>query len=281
MYLLELLRNSGKFRVRCFVRKSSPQLEEVKKSGFEISFGEIEDDESLEQALIGIDTVVHIVNIRYSLKVMELAKSAGARKIILIHTTGMYSKYREYATEYIHIENAVSKSQNLDYVILRPTMIYGSSMDQNMHNLIYYINNHNVFPVFGSGNGLMQPIHGKDVAKAIFSVLNNPFIKNKAYNISGGNAVSYRRILTLISGKVNKKIRFVFIPYKISLILGFLYEKIFKFLGRKPLITLEQIRRLSEDKNFSHKEAAEDFGFQPICFEDGITEEINALFGQK
>ena len=45
-------------------------------------------------------------------------------------------------------------------------------------------------------------------------------------------------------------------------------------LNIKLTIKSEQILRLNEDKSFSHINAFNDFGFNPISFEEGIVEEI-------
>jgi len=42
-------------------------------------------------------------------------------------------------------------------------------------------------------------------------------------------------------------------------------------------IKAEQILRLNEDKAFSFDEAARDFGYKPLCFQEGIGREIEAM----
>ena len=37
----------------------------------------------------------------------------------------------------------------------------------------------------------------------------------------------------------------------------------------------EQVLRMKEDKDFTHLKATEDFGYNPMSFEEGIKEEIN------
>ncbi|MCX7749871.1 MAG: NAD-dependent epimerase/dehydratase family protein [Clostridia bacterium] len=277
-FLLEEIQKSGKnYKIRCLVRKDSPYLDQVKKYQTEISYGDMEDDEALRKACQGIETIVHIVNIRYSPKVMQIAAEMGVKKVILIHTTGMYSKFRAYAEEYIKIEKEIIANCKVDYVILRPTMIYGSIRDHNMHKLIHYIKKHKFFPVFGSGKGLMQPVHARDLAKAIFLVLENNMAVNRCYNIPGANPLPYRDILKLIAVRVNPGIKFLYIPYRISLMMGIIYNFMFTLIGKKGQISIEQIRRLSEDKCYSYEEADRDFGYSPITFEEGIEEEIRSM----
>ncbi len=277
-FLLEELKNSGKdYKIRCFVRKDSPRIKYLENYDVEIAFGDMEDEASLKNALKNVETVIHIVNIKYSPVIAGLSAEAGVRKIIFIHTTGMFSKFRALAEDYKKIEDYIIENCKIDYVILRPTMIYGTTNDHNMHKLIQYIKGHNIFPVFGSGKSLMQPVHARDLARAVVLAMDAPGAVNKGYNISGGNALSYREILKLIAGRVNPGIRFIYIPYRISMILGGLYNLVFHMAGKKGQISIEQIKRLSENKNYDFYEAQKDFGYSPITFEEGIEEEIKSM----
>jgi nucleoside-diphosphate-sugar epimerase len=189
----------------------------------------------------------------------------------------MYSKFRALAQEYRKIEEDMVRNCKVDYVILRPTMIYGTAKDHNMHKLIQYIGSHKVFPVFGSGKSLMQPVHARDLAKAIVRSMEAPSAVNNGYDISGGSVLSYREILKLIAKRVNPGIRFIYIPYSISLVMGGLYNLLFNIAGRKGQISIEQIKRLSENKSYSFEKAQRDFGYSPISFEAGIEEEIRLM----
>lgn len=278
LFLLEeLFREKNDYKIKCIVRKESFGIEKLKKFPVEIVCGDMQDEESLRSAMNGVDTVIHIVNIKYSPVIIRLAEEAKVKRVILIHTTGMYSKYRDLAQDYIEIENNIVQNTKLEYVILRPTMIYGTEMDHNMHKLIQYIKNHNVFPVFGNGKNLIQPVFVGDLAKSIAQVLENTNIKNKGYTISGKNALEYREILRIIAKKVNPSIRLIFIPFYISIILGMTYNFLCNIIGKKGEISVEQIRRLCENKDYGHEDAKKDFGYSPISFEEGIDYEIRSM----
>ena len=90
-------------------------------------YGDLEDELFLGEAFLGVDTIVHIAGIHWS---RQLATSAGGnfvRRMIVVHTTGIYSKYKEAGEEYRNIDDFVymmCKSKNIILTILRPTMIY-------------------------------------------------------------------------------------------------------------------------------------------------------------
>ncbi|HEX9061603.1 MAG TPA: NAD-dependent epimerase/dehydratase family protein [Clostridia bacterium] len=277
LLLDELAKEQVELGLRCLVRKDSKNIEHIKKYKIELFYGDVANESDLCEAMKGADTVVHIVNIKYSPIVVAAAGKMGVSRLILIHTTGMFSKYRSYSSEYRRIEDEIINNCKVDYVILRPSMIYGSNLDHNMHKLINYIKTHRFMPVFGSGEALMQPVHARDLAKSIVLVIKNRNIRNKAYNITGANVLSYRAILRIIAKRVNPSIRFIYIPYWFSVLLGFTYNLAMRIIGRKAQLSVEQIRRLKEDKNYSHEDAKIDFGYAPITFETGIEEEIKSM----
>jgi hypothetical protein len=63
---------------------------------------------------------------------------------------------------------------------------------------------------------------------------------------------------------------FVKVPLGVS-ILG---ARLYNALTRRPIITVEQVLRMQEDKAFDWGEAARDFGYSPVSFEEGIAGEV-------
>jgi nucleoside-diphosphate-sugar epimerase len=273
-FLKELENIKYSEEIVCSVRRNS-NTENTDASTLRIRkvIGSIEDVSVLSKSMVGCDTVVHIAGIMFSDHVMEAAIAAGVKWIILVHTTGRFSKYRSASQEYIRIEtDAVSKRNQLAVTVLRPTMIYGSLKDRNMIKLIQYIDKHKFFPVFGSGKNLMQPVHVKDLAEAYVQVLSNKHITlNKEYDLPGGEAISYLNLLKEVSKQLNRSVVFIKIPLSISL----LFAKVYNCLFKKALISVEQVLRMQEDKAFDYRKATIDFNYQPVSFEEGIQLEIS------
>lgn len=222
------------------------------------------------------ELIIHIANIRFSPLLMQLANEYGVKHVVLVHTTGIYSKYQSYSALYKRIENDIlSKSYpKTNYTILRPTMIYGNMRDHNMHRLIRFISKYPVYPLFGNGSSLMQPIHVEDLADAIVSCIYNEKTFNNSYDLSGGSILSYKEILTTISKLLNKKIIFMHVPLPLAISIVRFINVILK---KKSPITVEQVERLQEDKSYSHDAAAHDFNFKPRTFLQGVTQEIDDM----
>jgi nucleoside-diphosphate-sugar epimerase len=98
----------------------------------------------------------------------------------------------------------------------------------------------------------------------------------KEYNVAGKNPLSYMDLLRTIADALEKKRKFIHIPYNLAIVAGYFG----KYLPNK-LISVEKIRRLSEDKIFDYSKAVSDLKFNPISFEEGVKKEINSLKRQK
>jgi nucleoside-diphosphate-sugar epimerase len=131
------------------------------------------------------------------------------------------------------------------------------------------LNKHSLFPIFGDGSALIQPVYYKDVANALFALIENEQCWGKAYNIPGKAPITYRRFIEIISEALGKRVRFIRLPlrptvYAVSIIPNF------------PL-KAEQVLRTTEDRAFDYKDAQECFGYNPMSFEERIKLEIKEL----
>lgn len=220
-----------------------------------------------------INIIVHIASIRHVPVMLKSASQVSqSPRLIIVGTTGVYSQYNQYSATYKSIEQQLERYIG-SYCLLRPTMIYGSQRDKNLHKLIRFADRHSFFPVFGSGQSLLQPVHADDLAQAILAVLLNPQIKG-AYDLSGGTVVTFLELLALVEKLLEKPVRPLRIPYNLGLWSATLAETL---LGERSPIRREQILRLQEDKAYSHAAATRDFGYNPRSLEIGLTQEIEIL----
>jgi len=272
-FLNRLIKENYQSKIRCLVRKNSDtQLIDNSQLNIEKVYGSLEDNEFLEAAMVGIKTIVHIASIIFSNNLINAAIKNSVEWAILVHTTGRYSKYKSASKEYMQIEDGILNKRNkIGITVLRPTMIYGSSKDRNMHKLINYLYSHKFFPLFGKGSNLMQPVHARDLGNAYYDVLMNKYITfNKEYNLSGRDPIKYIDLIKTVSGNIGRKNIIVKVPLRISITA----VKIYNSLTKKALVSVEQIYRMQEDKDFKHDDAEQDFGYSPITFKEGIKEEI-------
>jgi nucleoside-diphosphate-sugar epimerase len=238
----------------------------------ELVTGDLYEQEDVTSALQGCDSVLHLAPrsvLPHVIKGCELNK---IHRIFYVNSTGIYSQFK--SSSHADKKNEVLlKESGLTYTIVRPTMIYGNEQDGNMHMLIKIMKRTPLYPVLGKGHGLMHPIYAQDLAKCLVEVLRKEKItRNKEYNVAGFEPLRYRDILTKIASALDKKVRFIHIPYGLALFAGKIGDKI-----PNPLITHEKVLRLNEDKHFDYSLAKDELNFSPISFEEGIRLEVEEL----
>lgn len=274
-FLQELINNKYEGPIRCIVRDTS-DTSLLDNSGLNVEkvVGDIRNEQFLDKCMRGVDTIVHIVNIRYTLPIIKAAINNKVKRAICVHTTGIYSKFRIASEEYQIIESELQEilsKVDIKTTILRPTMIYGDVCDHNMSKFIKMVDQLRIFPVINNGNGLIQPVNARDLGRAYYDVLMMPIEKSKLeYILSGEKPITMKEAFKLISKNLGKKTFFVSFPIEFGVFLA----KSIKILTLGKIDYIERVQRMSEDRCFSHEDAKEDFGYSPEPFDVGIAREV-------
>lgn len=272
-YLIENLKeNNYTDRIRCLVRSEAKAAKLFDNSlNIEVVKGNLGIEENIYAFLKNVDTVVHIANIHYSLDILRIGKECGVKRFILIHTTGIYSKYKMASQEYIEIEKQIKPfMQEMNITILRPTMIFGDMCDHNISKFIRLVDRFPVLPVVAGGKATIQPVNARDLANAIYLVMKTEETCGNAYDLSGETVITIRELYKMISKYLGKKRLIISIPMWLA-VLG---AKIIKMLTRKRVDLIEKVLRMGEDRAYTHDEAIDDFGYAPEKFEIGLHREI-------
>lgn len=237
-----------------------------------IAYGDLKFPESINNAFEDVSEVLHLAPRNQLKNILGECKKHGIKRIYYINSTGIYSKFKK--SSHIDFQNEeVLKKSDLVYTIIRPTMIYGNHHDGNIHLLVKMMSKTPIYPIIGSGEGLMQPIYARDLAKVIVSAINNEELTRfKEYNVAGKEAIEYQQLLKEISLAMGKRVFFIKIPYSFALIIGKVGDKI-----PNRIINYEKVLRIREDKKFHYEEAVNDLDFNPISFREGIELEIEDL----
>ena len=281
-FLRELINHKYEGSIRCIVRETS-DTSMLDNSGLNIQkvYGDIHDESFLEEITKGVDEIFHIINIRHTLRVLNAAIKNDVKRIVSVHTTGIFSKYRIASEEYVIIEREIKEllSQNgISMTVLRPTMIYGDMCDRNMSKFIKMVDKFRIFPVINHGKSLIQPVNARDLGKAYYDVLMMPVEKVKSeYILSGEKPIKMLESFKLISNSLGKETIFISFP----LGFGVFIAKILKVITLGKLDYIERVQRMSEDRSFPHVEATSDFGYKPEPFEIGIAREAKEYLGKQ
>lgn len=246
----------------------------------EICIGSIDDEPFLTGVLAGADTLLHIVGIHSSPKVVPLAISAGIKRIIIVHTTGVYSKYKSASAEYARIDDEITRlcsESGVQLTILRPTMIYGGLDDENVVKFISMMDRVPVMPVVSGARFALQPVHRQDLGYAYADVLLSEATAGKNYILSGKEPITLREMLTVIAEYLQKPARFVSVPYWFAIFGAW----ILYLISFAKVDYREKVQRLVEPRAYPHDDATRDFGYAPVDFREGVWGEVGAYLARK
>ena len=265
---LHILGGATNHDIRCFVRTTSP-VERLK--GLELSYGDARDVDSIERALRGIDAFVHIAGIEYTPQVLEASIRAGVERLVLVSSTSAHSRFEFRSAPRLKME-ALLRGSELYWTVVRPSMIYGSELDHNMHKLLRFLDRWPVFPMFGSG-ALWQPVYYEDLAQGLFAALDRKEAAGQIYDLPGAQVLSYVELVRVAARVLGREVHLVRVPTgPVRRVL-----EVAEML-RIPLpIKSEQVLRLSEDKAYPYEKAKKELDYAPRTFEEGIALEAKRL----
>ena len=202
----------------------------------------------------------------------RLLESSGIRRVVVLSSTSRFGKLdstdaseRALAQRLAEAEDGLqgwAVGKKVEWVILRPTLIYGLGRDNNVSEISRFIRRFGFFPLFGKSRGLRQPIHADDVAKAcVFALFQNDVI-GQAFNLSGGETLPYREMVERIFKAMGIRPRFFSVPLWLF---GFAIAVI-RFIPRYKRWSSAMAQRMCQDLVFDHTEARKFLGFKPRRF---------------
>lgn len=223
------------------------------------------------------DIIILISNCRHFFALEKAIKSNRINtnniKFIIIGTTGVFSPVKNYSEIYKIIEEKIKNIKFKNYIIIRPTLIYGSIRDQNVHKVINFIKKYKFFLSLSGNLGSIQPVYYKDVINSMINSIYRDDL-NGTFNITGKDCLNYYDFYSLIFKSLKIKKRIFQIPFYLSLSVAYIIEKL---SNKKFFINVERIRRLKEKKCFSNKDAIEQDLYIPTSFSKGISIQINEI----
>ena len=206
-----------------------------------------------------------------------LERFEGARQLIALSSTSMFTKQESPDPSELQLVQGLSEAEakieaasgQLAYTILRPTIIYDAETDVSINKIADVIRRYRFFAIAGKGNGLRQPIHASDVASMIVNSIEREAAINRAFNISGGESLSYRTMVERISNGIGAKPRIVSVP---TWVLKGLVSvmRVLKLTKHSP----SMIDRMNDDLAFDTREAVELLGFEPRKFHPAFERKI-------
>jgi nucleoside-diphosphate-sugar epimerase len=227
-------------------------------------------DPDLASRLPACPTVLSLSPIWRLPEALLALKAQGLQRLVAFSSTSVSAKAASpdaYEQGIVKLladgEDAVRRfgeAHGVAWTILRPTLIYAEGQDQNVSRLARLIGKFGVLPLQGQGEGLRQPVHADDLAGAAIAAAASPAAENKAYDLPGGETLTYRSMAERVFEGMGRRPRVLPLP-EAAWRAAFALARPFL-----PGATAQMGARMSEDLTFDGAAAAADFGWNPRPF---------------
>lgn len=257
------------YKVKAFTRSDS-----VKEVGDEVEWRQLitsESDLSSHPIDAGIAQWVCVAPLWCLPSHFSLLKAYGVRRIVALSSTSMITKSdsidqqeKERASMLVNAEETLriwAEQNGVEWLILRPTLIYGLGQDKNVSEIAQLIRRFG-FSLAGKALGLRQPIHASDVAHVCMTALLNSDITNRSYNISGGETLTYKEMVVRVFAALDRPVRVLTVPiwmFRVSIL-------ILRYFPRYRHWTVSMAIRMNQDLVFDSQDAERDLSYRPRSF---------------
>lgn len=227
-------------------------------------------DPDVEARLPPAATVFSLSPIWLLPAVLPGLKARGMVRLVAFSSTSRFTKVdspeaseRAVAKALADAEQAVETwcgEHGVAWTILRPTLIYDEGHDENVSRIARLARRFHVMPLSGRGEGLRQPVHAADLAVGALAAAMAPGAKDRAYDLVGGETLTYRAMVDRIFEGLGKTPRAMPMP---TWLFGLLMRLAKPFY---PGATAAMGTRMGQDLTFDSSAAMRDFGWSPRRF---------------
>jgi len=202
--------------------------------------------------------------------VVDQLADLGVQRLVSFSSTSRFTKTsspdpaeREVAERLARSEALLMERcerRGVAWTILRPTLIYLEGRDQNVTRLARLIRRLGVLPLAGDGSGLRQPVHAEDLATVAMNALATPGSAGRAYDLPGGETLTYRAMVVRIFEGLGRRPRILALPPGVWR-LGFIVARPFL-----PGSSAQMGARMEADLTFDGRAAEADLSWRARPF---------------
>jgi len=268
-------------KVRVLTLPNDPNVSRLEGINCEIVFGDVSDADSLRGIFEGVKTVYHLaaiiiaydpsqfqrINVEGTRNMVEGAVGAGTEHFIYVSSASVaFPNASAYAQSKKRGEHIVTSQKNMNYTIVRPTLIYERNGGQEFMMFMDFLNKYPIVPFIGRGRAKKNPVYVEDVVQGMVAIANNPRTYGKIYNFSGGEEISIWDFAHIMLKHQAISKRFMPIPILICRLGAFIMERTMKH----PPLTRYAISRIVQDADLDNTSARKDLGYNPIGITEGL-----------
>jgi len=279
-------------RVRGLVLPGDPLRARLDGTGCQVIEGDVRDPGSLNAAVAGVDTVLHLaavilardpsvydsVNRRGTANLVAAARAAGVRHFVYVSSASVtYPRLTPYGQSKLDAEGFVSSERAFAFTIVRPTLVYDETGGQEFAMFRSYMRRFPVVPFLGPGTARKRPVHADDVVDGLARIVGNPVCFGKTYNLSGGDAISLAELGKLVLHLEEAPRPFLHVPVPLCRLAAAVLGRVMK----DPPITPYAVAGFTHDADLDPSQAVADFGYRPRGVRAGLTACLSPRSSQK
>jgi nucleoside-diphosphate-sugar epimerase len=300
------------YQIRALVRKTS-SVNEIQGANVEICYGDVTDAKSLQEAIKGIEAVVHLVslvgeagkredffrvNVEGTRNLLEACHGIPLKRFVHVSSLSVITGYRDhdgtgedapylptgenYADSKIEAEKLVleyHQKYKIPVTILRPGFIYGPGDRLFLPTIVQNLREGKV-KLIDHGEKLLNLIYIDNLIEVIELALTKDTAVGEIFNITDGEKVSKKQFFYKIADLMNLPRPTKSVPYPIARAICETTTALYKFFGIKkpPPISRVRLRFAGQNQWFNIRKAEATLGYKhKIVFDKGIEEAIKLL----
>lgn len=229
------------------------------------ALADLDDPKALRAALAGASVVISCAHARHAGAILAAAPK-GAR-FVFMGSTRRYSRWPDEHGDGVRAGEAAFLASNRAGAMLHPTMIYGAQGEDNVQRLAALMRRLPLLPLPGGGRNLVQPIHQDDVTACLIAAASLTSPDAQVVTIAGPEPLAYRDFCAEVARAAGIAPR-PLLPLPAALLMAL--SPLARALPFLPRIGAEEIRRLTEDKDFDVRPMREILGIRPRPLAEGL-----------
>lgn len=273
--------------------RDEKKAKKLEKEKVKVILGNLDEKNTLQKTLIGIDLVFHLAAIRndwgYSweeyyrtnvLGTKNLLKAAYKNKVkhfIFVSSVKAAHPSTPYGKSKFLAEKEVLKyfKKGLPVTIIRPAIVYGPNdhFSGMMPKLLRLIKK-GLFLIVGTGENRVHLVYIDDLIKALLLASQKSGF-GKIFIIASEKPIKLKDLTSLIANQFKVKL----LPFKVPLFLanitGLILEKLFKNFNIEPVVTRNKVKTITADEVYDIALAQKELNFvSKINYKDGLKKTI-------
>ncbi|HYL86131.1 MAG TPA: NAD(P)H-binding protein [Candidatus Angelobacter sp.] len=216
---------------------------------------DLSDSQALIRAFTGCEAVAHCaginreigaqtyqrVHIEATENVVEAARQAGVRKIVLLSFLRARPDCGSAYHESKWAAEEIVRGSSLDYTIFKAGVIYGRG-DHMLDHLSHALFTFPIFGLVGMKEKPVRPLAVEDLVTAILASIHDARLSSRTVSITGPEEITLREAVQHVGQVINRSPLYLPTPIAIQKIIAWVAERTMKI----PLLALAQLRILSE-----------------------------------